>query len=249
MKAPRCRARVQLGTKVPLHPDSGHYEVCLSASQWAKLFPDGQPGRKLGCGMFACAWERKPGSQEVVKITRDSDDVAGLLTLRGHPRVAAVREAYRLERSGKSLEPGSEGRSVPVYAIVTERLGSLPLDVGEMLDLIPTDKLQRDYHEAERRHRVKQFRASPEVRSDIDRVCVRQGQEWAETCSTFLHEVVDTQEDLARRGIVFLDTHAGNIGRDREGRWKILDLGNSLVPMRPPRITSLRGRLRVRRVR
>jgi hypothetical protein len=93
------------------------------------------------------------------------------------------------------------------------------------------------------------YAVSQDVRFKLDAACSSVGQQGP--CKTLLHGLVDTHEDLSRQGVVWLDIHPGNLGVAADGRWKILDVGNSLIPVKgKPPITPLRGRLRrVRRLR
>jgi len=240
----RCRAQVEMGVLLPWHEGSGRYHVCLTSKQWATLFPRGA-GKKLGCGAFACAWARGENGT-VVKITRDRDDVANMIQAQGHARVLKVYEAYALEGAGTSLERKTKGRRVPVYAMVVERVKPFPPASKGILKKLPLKQMEEDYRK--RKVPRAKFAVSNATRFKVDAACDAVTQK--KPCQQLLHELVDTYEDLARQGIVWLDMHPGNLGTDREGRWKILDLGNSLVPVPRPRVTPLQGRrLRLRRVR
>lgn len=241
----KCRERVEVGKALWWHPHSGAYEVCITPTQWARLFPEGR-GKELGCGAFACAWEQSPNADTVVKITRDRDDVVGLLSAQGSPRVAEVEAVYRLERSGTSLEPDNRGKSVPVYALVMERLRPVPRGMGVLLKRFPLEKMADDY--TQRAGPRANFRVSTNTRIAAEAAChdVRSKRR----CRDFVNDLVDTYEELARKGVVWLDMHSDNFGIDRDGRWKILDLGNSLEPVRGrPKVVALRGRRRVPRRR
>jgi len=155
-----------------------------------------------------------------------------------------------LERSGTSLEPGQK-RQVPVYALVVERVKPFPRQADSVLKKLPFDRMLNDLeaHQGPR----KKFSVSSDARFQVDARCaVGHGPKPEAACKALLHGLVDTYEDLVRKGIVWLDVHPGNLGVDKHGRWKILDLGNSLIPVpgRPP-VTALRGvrRLRIRRVK
>lgn len=238
----RCRAETVIGVQLPWRKDSGRYHVCLTPGQWRTLFPRGA-GKKLGCGSFACVWERG-AADAVVKITRDRDDAANLLAAQDHPRIVKVLEAYELEKSGTSLEESSRGKPVPVYALVVERIQPFPREAHEILRRLPAARMEREYFT--RKVPRREFSVSADLRRQVDAACstVRP----VRACRSLLHGIVDTYEDLAHQGIVWLDIHPGNFGVDAKGRWKIVDLGNTLVPVQRPRVTPLRG-LRYRRRR
>jgi len=65
-------------------------------------------------------------------------------------------------------------------------------------------------------------------------------------CRRLIGAVQDTEKRLAMRGLFFSDWHAGNIGRDVHGNWKLLDLGFNVDYVDPPLRALAGGRLRRR---
>src|SRR5271170_5336494 len=97
----------------------GRYRVCLTPNQEKKLFGrkfDQQ--KKLGCGVFACAYTA-PGGKKVVKFTRDSEDVAALIKAQKTGVVPKVYKVFKIKQGGKSI---AKHETTDVYALVVERL-------------------------------------------------------------------------------------------------------------------------------
>lgn len=61
-----------------------------------------------------------------------------------------------------------------------------------------------------------------------------------ESCERFYGEMVDTLEQLAKRGVNWFDIHHGNVGVDSKGVWKGLDLGVSGTGAAPD-VPALKG--------
>ena len=89
-----------------------HWRLDLTESQERVL----QPGKRIGCGLSACAYERPDG--RVVKFTQDDRDIAGAMKGQGCGMVR-VDGAYRLPQ----IVNGE-----PVFASVSERLARLRAD-------------------------------------------------------------------------------------------------------------------------
>jgi hypothetical protein len=213
------------------------YRVCLTKNQEQKLFRGRRSKlRKLGCGVFACAYE-SPNKNRVVKFTRDSEDVAALLAAQDTGAVAKVYEAYRLAQNGETvpdrdLAPpfANDVTEVPVYALVVERLRTIPL-------------LERKPVEAEL-HEI----FSKVIKKDLppERFCAtRRG----DGCSEVQIGVLSAYERLSDAGIVWKDIHAGNIGYDKKGNLKVLDLGLTKTRLKQEDVKVLEGRLSAARAK
>jgi hypothetical protein len=227
-QAPRdkCRAGGVLGVKNPRIKGSGPYAVCLNDRQAEDIFgPSGRPKRKLGSGTFASAYETDAG--RVVKITKDRDDVDALVGGQGISRVAKVYRHIELGKAGKDVRTG---KPVPVYALEVEKLGAVSPKAERLLSRpleMTRVTLLRDLHRTlggpetyavpqEMKHAMIN-RACGRMRNEVDR----------SACSRFVGDYTDAFVALAHRGIVWQDSHFGNIGVDSGNRWKALDLGYS----------------------
>ncbi|UCC74117.1 MAG: hypothetical protein JSV86_06040 [Gemmatimonadota bacterium] len=122
-----------------------HYEVCLSRNQAQRLFSTGAPvTKKYGgagppaykdnAGTYAGVW--KKGDKDILKITKDAEDVGALLRTGNLRHVRRISKAYLLVDAGYDCEKTAresccpEGRSfacsnrnvepTPLFAIVSE---------------------------------------------------------------------------------------------------------------------------------
>jgi len=202
----------------------GPYEVCLTKNQRKKLFKDGIVGLRLGCGVFACAFETND-PDKVVKITRDPEDVAALIKAQKTDVVPRLYAAYTLgsDPAGKGHSTKT-GEQTPAYALVVERLRTLDED--------DVDNYSSDIFGA----------VNDYLSGDMD-----------------LDEVEANYNDLGFQaaqaagklkkatGIKWTDAHGGNIGFDKNGNLKILDLGITKTALkRKPRILEGAAAARLR---
>lgn len=199
------------------HKFGDPYRVCLTGTQEQKLFR-GKASRqkKLGCGVFACAYT-SPAKTRVVKFTRDAQDVAALLEAQKTGVVAKVYAVYKLARPGRTIPTRdpftmrvSDARDVPVYALVVERLRTVPSDEREAVD----DELLAI------RDQVVDQGMSPNDFCDAQR-----DEDGNTGCGDVQVAALRIYEKLKAAGISWNDMHAGNIGYDKNGRMKVLDLG------------------------
>jgi len=190
--------------------------VCLTENQRRRLFgPRGKSDHKLGCGVFACAYAA-PGSTRVVKFTRDSEDVAALLKAQKTGLVPKIFATYKLKQGGRTIpkrDPWTariaDPQDIPVYALVMERLRTVPSEERDQLDETLSD-----------------IRAVSEGRMTGNDYCDNRVDEWGTTgCDDIELAVVNAAEKLRAAGIVWNDIHSGNIGFDKRGKLKVLDLG------------------------
>jgi hypothetical protein len=199
---------------------SGEYRVCLTENQRQALFR-GKIGKKLGCGVFACAYAAGP--RKVVKFTRDRDDVAALLEAQSTGVVPKVYSAFKLKQTGEMTgrnedKPWLTPQDPTVYALVLERLKTLSVPQRKALD-------ERLYQ-------------APNViggAMTTDDMCRGSGE--YQICA----ETVMVVRKLRNAGIDWRDIHAGNIGIDRKGHVKALDLGLTSTELKQ-RIDVLEGR-------
>jgi len=190
-----------LGKDHPLY-SFGAYRVCLSANQKKKL----KPKKKLGCGVFACAYDF--GRGKVVKFTRNAEDVAALLEAQKLGVVPKVYKTYKLAEEGESLKTGEQK---PVYAMIIEKLRAFTPEERRSLD--DTLMLVNDI--------VGQRKINPEL--TLQQACT--GITGQEECGPITSQTILVTEKLRAAGIDWHDIHSGNIGLDKNGKVKVLDLG------------------------
>lgn len=225
------------------HPGHEHDEVALTPSQRKTLgidslmllMPDGTPA----CGKFACAYNTKDPDW-VVKLTSDEDDADGLARAKGSEFVVPTKGIYELKGV---RDPAYQ---TPMYGIIAERVnpvvGKESLFINEVLfgtfDEEILKNLFSGYKEGAK------FVVEPRVRAMIEPKCrlvVQEAKKYGdsrfvsedadtEACRLLINEAVDAAEDLANRGVVFTDNHAGNWGRRKNGRLVAIDLGLSSPP-------------------
>ncbi len=199
----------------PHHRYGDPYRVCLTANQDKKLFQGKRKRlRKLGCGVFACAYEA-PAKTRVIKFTRDGEDVAALLKAQGSGVVPKVFAVYKLAQGGRTIpqedafawgQHGTkEARNVDVYALSVERLRPVSRDEREIVN----DELSN-------------IRMAIEDGESQAKYCANRD---GEACTATELEVFAAMKKLSARGIKWTDMHAGNIGYDKTGKLKVLDLG------------------------
>ncbi len=195
----------------------GPYRVCLTANQKKVL----RPGKKLGCGVFACAYAQGAGG--VVKFTRDAEDVAALIKAQPLGVVPKVYGTYKLKNDGTAINP-TIGLKTPVYAMVVERLKPIP----------------------------------PEARADLDSTLsmitdVLAGYDDTDICDSgqIACETFKAARTLKDAGINWDDIHSGNIGLDKQGHVKVLDLGvtGTQLVKQPKVLADAQRRLKKRALR
>jgi hypothetical protein len=217
----------------------GPYRVCLTANQEKRLFQGKRKKqKKLGCGVFACAYTA-PGSTKVVKFTRDSEDVAALLKAQKTGVVPKVFAVYRLKQGGRTIpkrdpitfrEP-PPAQDVAVYALVVERLRTIPIEDQHIINETLPDIAA----------------VARGAMTGNDYCDSRVDENGIVGCDDIELGVVRAVEKLRAAGIVWGDLHAGNIGYDKRGKLKVLDLGFTQTELKR-RIKILAGLGRSSRV-
>jgi len=241
-----CAASATIGKYKPKVKGSGPYEVCLSPTQRKELFGDQKViGKSIGCGTFACVWQKDNG--QVVKLTKDREDVEGLLSAKGSDRVVKVISIAELPASGLDVR---SKKVIPVYAITAEKLTPLTSSQQKWLSK-PLNSARTALLKSAEKYRgpAKQYQF-PQPSELGRRAC--KGAVQTKKCETFISQFADAFGELFRKGVVFQDAHGGNFGIDSKGRWKILDLGYSGIKKRSivPVLNGPSKKLRVlRRVR
>lgn len=186
----------------------GPFDVCITPSQSAFLFPPGRP-RKLGCGVFACAYQHRD-PDKVVKITRDEADIAVLRRAQGLPRALKLFHARTLLSPTRWIARLDRNRPAPrAWAMIVERLRPLPKSRAWDDFLLSISRGTRSKRGAVSAQTV--TKKCPVART--------------ERCRVVAADITRALKDLRARGIALYDVHAGNIGLDKQGRWKILDFG------------------------
>lgn len=237
-----CALVARIGRRLKHAPESGPYDVCLSATQKRELFGGTSPKETIGCGTFACVW---PGdrSGRVVKITRDREDVEGLKATQGIDRVVKIFSARTLPKAGRDVRTG---KTIPIYAVVAERLKPLTKkeqkDLAKPLERARRAMINRAKAYSKRGGAVGSFGAPTGAeRTELA------GQVCAKTpgagCERFATSFFDAWAQMFRRGIAWQDAHTGNVAMDDKRRWKAIDLGYSGTKRRS-NIPVLNGRFR-----
>jgi hypothetical protein len=211
--------------------ENARYRVCLTSNQDRVLFNGKRKrAKKLGCGVFACAYTA-PGAKAVVKFTRDSEDVAALLQAQRTGVVPKITKVYKLGQGGRTMPERIPGmysqpspRDVPVYALVMERLRTIPLNQQSDLNIelgVLGMLLRRG--------------------ASTKGLCsVIEQDDGSVGCTDLQRTVIAAYDKLAKRGIFWEDIHAGNIGYDKTGKLKVLDLGLTQTELKR-RIKVLKG--------
>lgn len=225
------------------------YKACITPTQAKELFGSDRRPRPLGCGVFACVFEHKDPNK-VVKITRDPSDVAGLLRGQGLKQVPKVYASHKLighPRWTTPREKTSRQQEWPeqpeAFALVVEKLRVLSGSEKAKWNRQIKHLLRFQVQEEQKRKIIaagggRTAPAMPDAKTkpyhrpmpaDAARaVCSKKP---IDDCEARMKELIKMKADLLARGIDWQDMHAGNIGLDKNGRLKALDLGASPTPM------------------
>jgi len=205
------------------HPELkfGRYRACLTNNQKRVLFKN-RKGKKLGCGVFACAYGTS-SPNKIVKFTRDPEDVAALLETQETGAVPEVYETYKLKEPGHAIK---SGKKTPVYALVIERLKTFTSEKRSEIDA-------EFWGPAAGRSGNLVKRVLDEVAvgeaPSISKACRAIRDYEGESCGMITQKTAEAVEKLRTAHVdvsgVLNDLHAGNIGLDKDGNVKILDLG------------------------
>lgn len=218
-----CAYELELGHKVRgAASTSGRYRICLTENQKRVLLPPGT--KKIGEGSTASVFARPDGM--VVKITRDSMDVAALRRTQGMPHVVRATRFFEL----KSAAYDAKGRPIRAWGIVVEKLKPLSPSMRAVVREVnryTVGMLLKAFREqAYQGMPAASFRVPAAIRQRAPLLCGSQDGARRKACQAFVPEFVDAWEQLAQRGVVFQDAHEDNIMRDGK-TWKAVDLGMS----------------------
>lgn len=186
--------------------------TCLTNSQWAKLFGHTRKDpKRFGCGSFACVYEsRNPG--RVIKLTTDPGDVHTTMHAQGLPGVVTLYRATAVDTGNRAKRWAMElERLRPVKRKNYKRFNQA---LGCAADTTGPDTHPLDVTAA---------------------CCPRTKGRTLESCRRLVRFVHRTTGALRRRGLEFTDWHVGNVGKDAQGRWRLIDLGYNVgyVESRP----------------
>lgn len=202
---------LRLGNRNYTWSPKGRYQVCLTENQQNVLFggkPKFEGRKKLGCGVFACAYQPTAASSKVIKFTRDASDVAALIEAQPTGAVPKLYRAFKLKQGGAWEQ---DGEPIPdVYAVEVERLKPMDKDMQrEMWDGYVGEATRT------------QQRCARAVY--VDAQVFKKDKYLRASCG-----VADAVLALDKVGLTDLrDLHGGNMGYDKRGKLKILDLGLS----------------------
>lgn len=240
------------------------YQTCISPTQAKKLFGTSEKPKPIGCGVFACVFPHAD-PDKVVKITRDPSDVAGLIAGQG-AQVPKLYHSYKLTTPVRWTTPRrrteryQEWPDEPeAFALVLERLRPFvgperrlwQRRISRMADFkrravsAARAEAQREAAPSQAptvRARVATWKP-PTLRDMTRAVCPRRPKAEAQSCELRIRELDKIYLDLRARGVEWTDMHAGNIGVDRRGRWKALDVGATDTPL-DTTLPELHGRRR-----
>lgn len=201
-------------------------DYCLTDTQRDELF-NGRPTTEFRkIGCGAAACAyNAPKPDRVVKFTTDPADVASLIQAQDSPHVVRVYDAYTLKPPAPS--PPGKPRTKPIYAVVAEKVKLLPRTQQTVKGVGLADK---------------------GLNRNLDIVTGCKGNKLCE-------EIYMAHESILAQGVFWSDIHDGNIGRDRKGTLKVLDLGFTSAELREQPVLlrgadrKLRKLRRVRRIR
>ena len=241
------------------------YRVCISPTQALKLFGSLEKPKALGCGVFACVFQHGD-SDKIVKITRDPSDVAGLMRGQGAqvPKLHAVHKlasgVYWMNPRRRTERYQEWPDHPEAYAMVLEKLRVLTGNekslwqkrIGRMGAFQREMKRKQEAAAATPvptlpgtpEAKLKPVYQPPTLRDLAKAVCPKSPVAEAASCAVRIRELDKIAVDLAARGVDWRDIHAGNIGFDRRGRMKALDVGASTTPLdtEPPELAGRRRR-------
>lgn len=245
MSAPSCAYTLTLGKRHFKYAPST-YKVCITPTQAKKLFGTTAKPKPIGCGVFACAFEHSD-PDKIVKITRDPSDVAGLLQGQGLAQVPKVYDSRELStrpwwttprRRTERYQQWPDAPEGP-FAVVVEKLRTLKGSEKSLWNkrIRRMQSFARQASWAAKQAAVgtgtKPERKTPPTIGDIAKaVCPKKLEREVKSCQLRVRELNKMSEDLRSRGIEWTDIHAGNIGADKKGRWKALDLGASTTTLK-----------------
>ncbi len=238
--------------------------VMLSPDQCA-AFP---PGKFLGAGKYAGAYQRKGKPNQVVKFTFDPLDARAAAHIKAENspdtlKVLDVRRLRNIETNIDVFNPSDlafEDKDVSGYAIEVERVH--PLDWKEQLFVDMA--VQANYQGwAESNissvHTGFMFNLPKKIRDKAASYCAnirdRKGklptQAAQDSCVKTANDALDAITAVAKVGILPLDVHGGNFGRRlSDKKMVVIDFGVSQPREAYESIKSLAGnRLKRRRKR
>jgi hypothetical protein len=229
------------------HP-GGAYRFCLTPAQMQRLFGSETP-RKIGCGVYGCAYE-SPDPSKVVKITRDEADVAALQQFQGKDWAPKVYNAWELDVPRKWLSRKTK-QPLNVWAIEVERVAptfaapkwkhpSLCIRntvVNSSGRTIRSQLTTLPYRQETRRTAWKAFQSkiakginikySIEDAQKALTCCRGMGSKNTPICNNFANTIGRIHREALAAGVDLNDLHYKNIGIGRDGNIKVLDMGAS----------------------
>ena len=252
---PPNKCKVKAGSEVQ------GWDGRLSPSQCARL----PPGKELGEGSFATAYEYGDSTDKVVKFTADKEDAITSSRLLGKDleRTVKVFDVVKLKHQ-KATAPVLkkkdrvdfvEKHNQPLFGIVTERLSDLDEAQQKAANAFHRIYTRRESYDPTavspremaresdpERFRIGDYVDAYEVEQQCERVTSIPNKS---ACATHVGEIFDAVDELARNvGVIPLDLHSGNWGVKPNGKMAILDLGVSAGKGKPPRIKLLAGATR-----
>jgi len=179
--------------------------TCLTDTQWVKLF-----GRRMtkpkryGCGSYACVYESDEAGK-VIKLTTDPGDVHTTMGAQGIPGVVTLYSALQIA--------GNDERWAMRVEKLTPTAASETLSDGlKCARRIPAVKVHAQCCDMQIVRALKTAARIPVA-------------DTVSSCLSLMAMVQQTSDAFRERKLLFFDWHAANLGRNANGKWKILDLG------------------------
>lgn len=243
--------------KVEAGGDVENWEGRLTPSQCAKL----PPGKLLGQGAFASAYEHATDPTKVVKFTADKEDAVTSARLQGKNLARAVRVFDVVKLKGQKATAPVMTRSSridfkrkndqPVFGIMTERLDGLNAAQEAAANAFHRAYTRRESYDPNATS-TRELARQADPRSfyiadyldpfPIEEDCKRRAGKAGNACTRYIDEIYEAVDEVAHEvGVIPLDLHSGNWGVKPDGKMAILDMGVSAGKEKSPRIKLLAG--------
>ena len=136
-------------------------------------------------------------------------------------------------RTGVKMEMARRSKAPPI----TEPTKQIPLP--GLLPALPPPVAERAATEPIRALSWMPKKFYPEMEHEC---CPKKPRGTRKACQRGVRQIAEAARLLRKRGINPQDLHAGNIGLGDDGRWKIIDLGQSAIARtQEPRVRAIKG--------
>ncbi len=203
-----------------------------------------EPGTEpIGCGLFGCAYPKAGDKSRVIKVTRDSEDVAAVLKA---DKTGLIPKVFALQKLKLKDAPKPSPKKIREYQAARTAKGRPTKDftsflmrekkpavfVLEVERVKPLTKEQKtfiavnDYVDALKLPRAKFIKSS-------DKICKIEftGQK-VKKCKDFAKRIYTVKKGLLDVGVPWTDAHPNNWGITKDGRLVALDIGLTSLPLK-----------------